>query len=332
MDLIVLGALFLDQEFRLMGGVERDGKGILEIAFHEEERGKDLFLAPGGSAASVALRAVRLGLRTRALGRLGDDPFAVLIREGLRGEGVDIEGLLSVSGERTGTTVILSGKRDGELDLAMITHGGANEALEVADVEPALLRDDAFGEGGILYVGDLLALPRLQPGLADLLAALRKRGVVTCLDHGRLSRSRTPRRTLDDLRRVLGQVDIYLPSESEIREATGCRDLESALEEAWSAFGIELIAAKRGSAGCAVRHRELRIDVPAFPARDGVSALGAGSAFNAAFLSAWRDSPTDLEGAARFANAAGRLKIVSGKPADRHRLRTFLEQEGRGRR
>ena len=168
--------------------------------------------------------------------------------------------------------------------------------------------------------------------MAELLSRARKQGWVTVLDHGRFRRSKTPDRVIRNLEIALEWVDIYLPSEREIRELTSREDLGESLREVQERYGVKWIAVKRGSRGCRLRSFQEDVEVPAFPVREGgVSALGAGSAFNAAFLGQWREDPGDLYGAGRFANAAGRLKIVSGQQPTRKRLMNFLEKES-GRR
>lgn len=329
-DLVVLGALFLDQEFRFMGSVERDGTGIVELAFQEEQRGKDLFLAPGGSASNTAIQAARLGMKTEILGKLGNDPFATLILQGLEAEGVDTKGVLKADRERTGVTMILSGKRGGELDLAMVTYNGANETFEGSDLEPYLEKERDRKKGGVFFVGDFFSLPRMQPSLANLLAGARKAGRITALDHGRFLRSNTADRVLKNLQIALEWVDIYLPSEREIKEFTKRKDLGDALRDILENYGVTWIAVKRGSKGCRLRSLNEDFEVPSFPVRGaGVSALGAGSAFNAAFLWQWQQDPNDPVQAARAANAAGRIKIISGQQPTKKRLMSFLEKEAR---
>jgi len=330
-DMILLGALFLDQEFRFMGSVDRDGRRIVELAFHQEERGKDLFLSPGGSAANTAIQAARLGYRTRILGKVGNDPFFALILQGLQKEGIETGDLLVSGQERTGTTVILSGKRAREWDLAMVTFGGANETLEPGDVEPYLRGISSEGTA-LFFVGDFFALPRMQSGLAELLSMVRGQGLTTVLDHGRFQRSQTAERVLRSLESTMEFVDVYLPSERELREFSGKQDSTEALDLVMEKYGVRLIVLKRGAAGCRVRTRGEDLEVPAFPVREAeVSALGAGSAFNAAFLWQWRRNPADLFQAAQTANAAARIKIVSGRQTTEKRLVSFLRRQAHRR-
>jgi ribokinase len=329
-DLIALGAVFLDQEFRFMGAVKQGDKRIVELAFHEEVRGKDLFLTPGGSAVNTAVQAARLGMKTRVQGKVGADPFGDLILAELEKESVDVQSLIRSKRDGTGVTVILSGRRALELDTAMITYNGANEILEATELAHLEERRDEHRKRGVFFVGDFFSLPRLQSGMADLLANARRKGWVTVLDHGRFRRSKTPDRVLRDLDVAMERVDVYLPSEREIRELTRREDLGDALNEVQERYGVHWIAVKRGPEGCRLRSRDVDLDVPAFRIREGgVSALGAGSAFNAAFVRQWLQDPDDLLLAGRLANAAGRLKIMSGTPPTRARLQSFLEKETR---
>jgi len=50
--------------------------------------------APGGAPANVAVGLQRLGLRARFVGKVGDDPFGVYLRDSLAREGVDTRFLL----------------------------------------------------------------------------------------------------------------------------------------------------------------------------------------------------------------------------------------------
>ncbi|MGC9038811.1 MAG: PfkB family carbohydrate kinase, partial [Roseiflexus sp.] len=50
--------------------------------------------APGGAPANVAVGLQRLGLSARFVGKVGDDPFGIYLRESLAQEGVDTRFLL----------------------------------------------------------------------------------------------------------------------------------------------------------------------------------------------------------------------------------------------
>jgi len=331
-DLLAFGALFLDQEFRFIDSIEWGGKGIVELAFQEERRGKDLTLSPGGSAANTAIQARRLGMRVKLLGKVGKDPYATLLLDGLRAEAVDIDGVLFSTSQHTGTTVILSGRRADSLESAMITHNGANETLEASEIVELLepLRGDL--NGATVFFGDFFALPRLQHELADLFGYVKKLGGTLALDHGRFQRDATPAKVLKCLESSMGWVDIYLPSERELIEFTGRPDIEAALKAVFDDYPLQVLAVKMGPKGCRIRTRGEDIEVPAFPVREGVTSLGAGDAFNAAFLDQLRKDPRDLLRAARVANATGRIKIVSGRYPSRARVLAFLEKEEKRRR
>ena len=54
----------------------------------------------GGQAATAMVTCQRLGLKTRYLGKVGDDAFGEYSRHCLEAEGVTIEGVVTVSGVR----------------------------------------------------------------------------------------------------------------------------------------------------------------------------------------------------------------------------------------
>ncbi len=325
-DLLAFGGLFLDQEFRFVDSIEWEGKGIVELAFREETRGKDLTLSPGGSAANTSIQARRFGMEVRILGKVGTDPYASLLLDGLEAEGINIEGVIS-SSHYTGTTVILSGRRGDSLEFAMITHNGANEFLEASEiVEPLRPIESELG-GTVVFFGDFFAVARLQHELADLFAYLKQHNVTLALDHGRFHRARTPEKVIRHLESAMSLVDIYLPSEMEIQEFSGRRTLDEALTAVFDAYPLKVVAVKMGAKGCRIRTRRDDVTVPAFPVTEGVSSLGAGDAFNAAFLHQFANNPNDLVAVGRMANATGRLKIISGQYPTKARVMTFLEKE-----
>ena len=217
---------------------------------------------------NTAIQAARLDMQVQIIGKIGLDAFGELIVGNLQAEGVETVGMLRAERGGTGTTVILSGVRSGQIDSAMITYNGANELLEPGDPEPLPERPAAGGKG-LFFVGDFFALPRLQPGVAELLAGAREKGWVTVMDHGRFRRSHTPERTLRSLEQSLEWVDVYMPSEREIRELTGRNDLGEALKEVQERYGVRWIVVKRGAGGCRVRSFQEDLEVPSFPIREG---------------------------------------------------------------
>jgi len=332
-DLVACGGIFFDQEFRSVGSVEIDGREVTALTFDREERGKELNLSPGGSMINTAVQAARLGHTVKVIGKVGADPFGAFILDELGGHGIDAGGIIQSGDERTSTTVILGKQAGGEFDFAMLTYNGANDTFCLDDLLSVAPTDRIARQGKVLFLGDFFCLNQLHHHLSDLMAAARKAGTITALDHGRFERARTPPRMVDNLKSCMRSVDLYLPGRGELLELTGSSSLDDGLEKAIQEFGVRMVALKLGAQGCRIKTEQEDITVPPFVIREGVSSVGAGDAFNAVFIDGILRGQTDLWRLGREANAAGRLKVRSGKFPSRERLMTFLgksSEQGRG--
>ena len=68
----------------------------------------------GGQAATAMVACQRLGLATRYIGKVGDDELGTYSRSSLEEEGVNIEGVVTVSGARNQFAFILIDESTGE--------------------------------------------------------------------------------------------------------------------------------------------------------------------------------------------------------------------------
>ena len=76
----------------------------------------------GGPAATAAVAAARLGMRTGIMAAVGDDQAGTLVRDRLTAEGVDVSGLRTVRGARTSRSmVVISGS---EQSRAIVNRSG----------------------------------------------------------------------------------------------------------------------------------------------------------------------------------------------------------------
>ena len=328
-DLVACGGIFFDQEFRSVGSVEIDGREVAALTFDREERGKELNLAPGGSMINTAVQAARLGHTVKVIGKVGADPFGACILDELGRQGIDAGGILRSDDDRTSTTVILGKQAGGEFDFAMLTYNGANDTFSLEDLLSVAPTDRIVRMGKVFFLGDFFSLNQLHHYLSDIMAAARKAGTITALDHGRFERARTSKRMVDNLKSCLRSVDLYLPGRGELLELTGSKSPDDGLEKAIQEFGVRMVALKLGAKGCRIKTEQEDITVPPFVIREGVSSVGAGDAFNAVFIDGILRGETDLFELGREANAAGRLKVRSGKFPSRERLATFIRKNSK---
>lgn len=278
-------------------------------------------IGTGGSVSNTGLSLHRLGVPTRLVARIGDDPLGSLILERIASRGKDlVRGIRVVAGETTSYSVVLNPPG---IDRIFYHCPGANDTFGGADV------DDAVLEGaGIFHFGYPPLMRRIYTdggiSLARLFARARERGALASLDMS-LPDPASESGRVDwkaFLDRVLPHVDVFVPSIEELlfmedratydRLAPGGGDAMirsvtlaqcSALAERALRRGVSVVLIKLGDrgaylrtapaaallaapssarAGGAWKGRELH--VPVFHVASVAGTTGAGDATIAGFL------------------------------------------------
>jgi ribokinase len=93
----------------------------------------------GGKGGNQAVAARRLGAPTVFVGAVGDDAFGAEARAALVDEGIDVEGLVTLTAESTGVALIVV---DAEGENLIAVASGANLALSSVQVRAAFKRLD----------------------------------------------------------------------------------------------------------------------------------------------------------------------------------------------
>jgi len=258
---------------------------------------REMGIGIGGCAANAGLDLVKLGLKVSVVGRVGDDGFALVVRQVLEDAGVDVSHIVTDPDVGTsGTMVMVHG--DGER--SFIHYPGANGRVRPSDVPDALLE-----RSKVLLLAGALVMPGFdgEPA-AEVLRRAREAGAITCLD--------TVWDATGTWMRLLGpmlrQADMFLPSIAEASELTDEVEpprIAAKLME----YGPRVIALKQGEHGCYVRTPDEEISLPAYDIVP-VDGTGAGDAFVAGFLrghlAGW-----PLEETARFACATGAMATLA---------------------
>ena len=129
----------------------------------------------------------------------------------------------------------------------------------------------------------LFNLPSLDLDAAKrLLARARADGKKTVLDTG-WDPNGWPVETVEGVRSLLSEVDIFLPNAEEAFAVTGVTDAMAAAEALDKASGGGLVVIKRGGEGSLARQGGQLWVAPAFQTKVH-DAVGAGDVFNAGFL------------------------------------------------
>jgi sugar/nucleoside kinase (ribokinase family) len=231
----------------------------------------------GGAAANVAAWLAEQDDDVALVARAGDDLAGRGAVDELRAAGVDAQ--VALDPERaTGTCVVVIGE-DGER--TMLPDRGANLALSEADLPAAL-----FVQGNHLHLSGYVLLHD-GPRAAGLAALERARAARMTISVDPASAAPLRSAGAAQVLEWIGRADLLLPNLDEARALTGCDDAEAAGRALARQAGEVVVTLGADGALWTDGHDVVWADAPA----DGVvvDATGAGDAFAAGFLAAWRD-------------------------------------------
>jgi sugar/nucleoside kinase (ribokinase family) len=260
-------------------------------------------LATGGVVSNAGVAMARLGMKVAALGYVGNDEWASMIRRRLDAEGIDTRPLVAHPTAETTTAVVLidpSGERSFAYCPGVTSAVGRSLFLEHLDV---------FAQSRMALIGYYSLLPGLDDDLPDVLRAIRERGCRTALDAGGDGGGLVP------LDRILPHLDLYVPSYAEAAHQTGESEPKAILNTYRRCGASGVLGLKLGSKGALLSPaagRYVKIDCVR-PPGPVVDTTGAGDCFYAGLLTGLlRGLPVDRAG--RLAAACGAL-CVTGKGA-----------------
>lgn len=165
----------------------------------------------GGAVANVGLALHRLGAAVRLLGKTGDDPLGVVLRDLLRQVAAHLpETMIVAPGEATSYSVVISPPG---VDRCFLHAPAANDTFRPGEIDVSAFRRDQifhFGYPPIMQA----CYDDGGHELAELFARLRSRGVLTSLDMA-MPDPNSPAGQVDWrdwLAGVLPHVDLFAPS------------------------------------------------------------------------------------------------------------------------
>ncbi len=238
----------------------------------------------GGQAATAMVACQRLGLKTRYLGKVGDDDFGHFSRKGLEDEGIDIQGVSVVPGVRNQFAFILIDQDSGERTILW----DRDKQLVMRPEE--LLRDIVCSAKVLLVDGHDAA------AAVQAVRWAKEEGMVVVMDAERIS---------EDTAELVSLVDIVIGERHFPERFTDIPDLKKALAEI-SRRGPSLAGVTLGKEGVLVLYDGTYYHSPAYEVncRD---TTGAGDVFHAAFIRALFED-WDLARCLDFSNAVAALK------------------------
>ncbi|MCV7173215.1 ribokinase [Mycobacterium manitobense] len=281
----VVGSVNADVTYRV-SALPRPGQTVLASSTSS---------APGGKGANQAVAAARAGAEVALVAALGDDAAAQSLRSHLRGNGVALDGVVTVPGP-SGSAVIMV---DAAAENSIVVAPGANAALRV---DSAAVRD-------VIATAEVLLLQLEIP-------------VQTAVDAARLGRD-------------TGAVVIVnaSPAGAKAHELLALSELADVVvvNEAEAAdwhWPVPHLVITRGARGASYLGDGERFDVPA-PAVRAVDTTGAGDVFAGVLAADWlRGHETAL----RRACVAGALATLVPGAGDCAPGSDDIDDEQEGRR
>lgn len=240
----------------------------------------------GGQCATAMVSLSRLGLRTRYIGRVGDDLSGQLQTASIRDEGVDVSELRTIENAESQISVILVDNSSGERTVMW----RRDPRIRVA---PEEIRQDFITSARTFHCDG-------HNVEAEILASTwaRAAGIPTCIDvdydYGG--------------ERLYPLIDYLVTSEEFPERMTGHSDPRRALASLRDRFGNPLVAMTLGRRGALALLDGVFVESPGFVV-ETADTTGAGDAFHAGFLFGLLEG-LDVETTLRVANAVAALNCT----------------------
>ncbi len=291
-DVSVLGLYILDVLGRPVVKIPDGGN----VDFIEEIR-----LTVAGTAGGTVVDTAKLGLKSLAVGAVGDDEKADWVLMTLNKHGVDTSAMQRLKGVPT-SAPILNVRPNGDRPALHVR--GASDHF---DVDPSLY-DQVF-DAPIIHLGGTGLLKKLDgPASVTLLKEAKKRNRIVTFDLIAASAE-----TIGNVVPLLPFIDYFMPSIEEARDMSG----QSAVGDCAKFYldrGAGCCVFTLGGDGAFYAHSDgTRLKSPAYDIRI-VDTTGYGDAFDAGFITALHHK-MDTETALRFAQAAAGL-VATGLGSD----------------
>ena len=200
--------------------------------------GSESLISLGGKGANQAVAAAACGAATHLVGRVGDDAFGRMVREGLQRRGVQLGALRTVAGATTGIATI------------SVEDSSRNSIIVVPGAN-ALLRPPDLDESIPLIRGAAVVVLQCEIPMATMYRVVElaaQSGTAVMLNPAPFIGLDVPR--------IAGAVTYLVPNETEAGEMAGhpVETLDQALECArgLQVRGMECVIITLGARGCVV--------------------------------------------------------------------------------
>ncbi len=261
---------------------------------------------PSGAPFIFAVQAARLGMRTAAIGSVGDDAFGDCLLNQLLMDGVVTDGIRQLPDQTTGVAFVAY-NADGSRNFVFSL--GAGGQLSADMLQPALfqgLRCFHIMGSTLSMSEDVLSVCR------EALCMAIEAGALISFDPNLRPELLPAEKARTVFAEFMSAADILLPTAAELLQLTAVDSINQAVDMLLEKRPDRVIVVTRGAHGCSVFTSAGRVNEAGY-AVDEVDPTGAGDCFDAAFLSATLAGKSAAE-AAQLANACGALAVTAKGP------------------
>ncbi|GIO68945.1 carbohydrate kinase family protein [Paenibacillus cookii] len=249
----------------------------------------------GSSSAITACALASLGAEVHFVSVVGEDDFGRFCLRELDRMQVNTEHVLRKADLKTGVTLSFSTPRD----RGLLTYPGSIPLLAPEHLPAGLLAEADHVHSGSYFLQD-----GMRPHWETLFAGLRAEGATTSFDTGWDVRGLWYREQID---RLLPHTDLFIPSEEEMMHIYGAESVKEAARGLPA--GVHTVVVKYGKRGAMLFTREQAPELVSSFQVAPVDTTGAGDAFNAGLIYAYRSGLRGRE-LVRFANASGAISTL----------------------
>ena len=256
----------------------------------------EITLAVSGAAGVAAIAAAKMGLKTRAIGGLGNDLMGDWVLQRLKGFKVDTKMMQRQPGWRTSSSIVTT-RQDGSRPALHMKGATGTFTVTAEDFDKAT-------DAKVFHLGGVGLMDAMDGNSnASLMKHAKARGCITTVDIFAGSAEDLP-----DVAAVLPFTDYFMPSIEEARALSGIEDLVSCTKF-FHDQGVAACVFTLGADGAYYSHTDgTRFHIPAYDITVKCT-CGCGDAFDAGFAVALVKG-FDPEKAVRFAQATSALNAT----------------------
>ncbi|KAE9529129.1 sugar kinase [Testudinibacter aquarius] len=272
---------------------------------------------PSGAPAIFIDQVGKLKTPCAIISRVGNDDFGQLNLNRLMADQVDISGISIAEGETTGSAFVRYQANGDRKFVFNIAHSACGKLEDNPNIEVLLAQCDHLH-----LMGTALSSPGLKNMALRAVQVIKARGGTLSFDPNLRAEIMTPE-LCSDLKMILRQTDLFLPSGDELFLFTEAKEEQAAINELF-VLGIQEIVLKRGNQGATYFTKEQQINILPHHV-DELDPTGAGDSFGGAFISFWINGYSAAE-ALRYANAAGARAVTLLGPMEGTSTQLELDQ------